>query len=144
MLNPGQAATRISEGKLRNLLVVQLTDGFNVELEANAKQSPEDLFEVLVGACVDGTSVSSLCERSQDAPPPNTITYHLREQFDVAIVKHVANTLLQTVELETLPEQMEVVVDLHMRPYYGDEAETMGLYHSQAKAEDSGPTRGRP
>jgi len=28
---------------------------------------------------------------------------------------------------------VEVVSDLHLRPYYGDEDDTDGLYHSQAK-----------
>jgi hypothetical protein len=28
---------------------------------------------------------------------------------------------------------VEVVADLHLRPYYGDEDETDGLYHSEAK-----------
>jgi hypothetical protein len=32
-----------------------------------------------------------------------------------------------------LPEQVEVCADLHLRPYYGDEADTDGLYHSEAK-----------
>jgi len=37
--------------------------------------------------------------------------------------------------LETLPDQpVEVVADLHLNPYYGDEDETEGLYYSQAKA----------
>ena len=31
------------------------------------------------------------------------------------------------------PEQMEVSADLHLRPYYGDEADTDSLYHSEAK-----------
>ena len=35
--------------------------------------------------------------------------------------------------LELLLEQVEVVADLHLRPYYGDEDETDGLYHSEAK-----------
>jgi len=34
---------------------------------------------------------------------------------------------------ELLPEQVEVVSDLHLRPFYGDEDDTDGLYHSQAK-----------
>jgi len=34
---------------------------------------------------------------------------------------------------ELLPEQVEVCADLHLRPYYGDEDDTDGLYHSVAK-----------
>jgi len=30
---------------------------------------------------------------------------------------------------ELLPEQVEVCADLHLRPYYGDEDDTDGLYH---------------
>jgi len=32
-----------------------------------------------------------------------------------------------------VPEQVEVCADLHLRPYYGDEDDTDGLYHSVAK-----------
>jgi len=32
-----------------------------------------------------------------------------------------------------LPERVEVCADLHLRPYYGDEDDTDGLYHSVAK-----------
>ena len=35
--------------------------------------------------------------------------------------------------LELLLEQVEVSDDLHLRPYYGDEDDTNGLYHSEAK-----------
>jgi hypothetical protein len=33
---------------------------------------------------------------------------------------------------------VEVVADLHLRPYYGDEDDTDGLYHSEAKAGTTG------
>ena len=59
--------------------------------------------------------------------------YHLRTKFDFHTVASVGNLLLQRDILELLPEQVEVVCDLHLRPYYGDEDETDGLYHSEAK-----------
>ena len=59
--------------------------------------------------------------------------YHLRTKFDFHTVASVGNFLLQRDILELLPEQVEVVCDLHLRPYYGDEDETDGLYHSEAK-----------
>jgi len=43
------------------------------------------------------------------------------------------NTLLRNDLDELLPEQVEVCADLHLRPYYGDEDDTDGLYHSVAK-----------
>jgi hypothetical protein len=42
--------------------------------------------------------------------------------------------LLQRNTIDRLPDEAEFVVDLHLRPYYGDEAETDGLYHAEAKA----------
>ena len=59
--------------------------------------------------------------------------HHLRTKFDFDTVASVGNLLLQRDVLELLPEQVEVAADLHLRPYYGDEDETDGLYHSEAK-----------
>jgi len=48
-------------------------------------------------------------------------------------LERVANTPLRKDLDELLPEQVEVCADLHLRPYYGDEDDTDGLYHSVAK-----------
>lgn len=42
-----------------------------------------------------------------------------------------------------LPEQVEIVVDLHLRPYYGNEDETNRLYYNEAKDGTTGSTRTR-
>jgi len=128
-----QAADRINEDQLLNFLVNALTDDCSLELAKNASTGADTVFEVLVGACADGTSVSSMCQRSTESPHENTILYHLREQFDLETVERLGDSLLQSAVLETLPDEIEVVVDLHLRPYYGDEDDSTGLYHSQAK-----------
>jgi hypothetical protein len=66
-------------------------------------------------------------------PQTNTILYHLREKFDLASVEQVGNPLLQKDVLEVLPDQVEVVADRHLQPYYGDEDDTDGPYHSETK-----------
>ena len=134
MTTKQQADDEIHEDQLLNFLVNTLTGTFSLSLGENAEISPEDIFEVLVGACADGTSVSTLCENSEDAPSGNDVLYHLRTKFDFDTVASVGNILLQQDVLELLPEQVEVVADLHLRPYYGDEDDTDGLYHSEAKA----------
>jgi hypothetical protein len=49
-------------------------------------------------------------------------------------VEAVGDTLLQRDALETLPDRpVEVVADLRLDLYYGDEDETEALYSSQAK-----------
>jgi hypothetical protein len=129
-----QAADRIYEDQVLNFLVSRLSDAFSPDIAGNATVADTDLYEVLVGACADGTSVSALCTNSTDAPHPNTVLHHLRTKFDLDTLEEVGNSLLRTDLQETLPEQVEVVVDLHLRPYYGDEDGTDGLYYSEAKA----------
>jgi hypothetical protein len=131
--DPQQADDEIHEEQLLNFLVNTLTGAFSLNIGENADLNAEDIFEVLVGACADGTSVSELCDVSEDAPPATDILYHLRTKFDFDTVELIGNSLLQQDVLELLPEQVEVVIDLHLRPYYGDEDETDGLYHSEAK-----------
>jgi len=110
-----------------------LTRKFRLSLANNAEITAEDIYEVLVGACADGTSVSTLCASSQNSPAGNTVLYHLRTKFEPERLERVANTLLRKDLDELLPEQVEVCADLHLRPYYGDEDDTDGLYHSVAK-----------
>ena len=128
-----QADGEIHEDQLLNFLVNTLTGAFGMSLAENAEIDLEDIHEVLAGATADGTSISALCDRSKDTPSSTDILYHLRTKLDPNTVKTVGNTLLREHTLDILPEQVEIVVDLHLRPYYGDEDETDGLYHSEAK-----------
>jgi hypothetical protein len=116
------------EDQFLNFLVNALTGAFGVSIAGNGDITPEDIYEVLVGATADGTSISTLCKRGEDSYSGNDILYHLRTKFDLDIVSAVGNTLLQEYTLELLPEQVEVVVDFHLRPYYGDEEEPVCLY----------------
>ena len=133
MFKTQQADDEIHEDQLLNFLVNTLDEEIALDLGANAEIDAEDIYEVLVGACADGTSVSTLCSSSEDSPPANTILYHLRTKFEPKRLERVANTLFRRDVVEVLPEQVEVCADLHLRPYYGDEDHTDGLYHSEAK-----------
>jgi len=128
-----QADDEIHEDQILNFLVNALTGAFGLSLGENAEFDREDIYEVLVGATADGTSISTLCERSEDSPSGSNVLHHLRTKFDLETVKSVGNTLLQEHTLDVLPDQVELVVDLHLRPYYGDEDETEDLYYSEAK-----------
>jgi hypothetical protein len=80
-----------------------------VSLGENADLDPEDIYEVLVGACADGTSISIPCDRSEDSSSSTNILRHLRTKFDLDTVKEVGTTLLQEYMLDVLPEQVEIV-----------------------------------
>ncbi|UHH24011.1 ISH3 family transposase [Halobacterium noricense] len=133
MYSNKQADGEIHEDQLLNFLVNRLDEEVPISLANNAEIAAEDIYEVLVGACADGTSVSTLCASSQNTPTANTILYHLRTKFEPERLERVANTLLRKDIDELLPKQVEVCADLHLRPYYGDKADTDGLYHSVAK-----------
>ena len=128
-----QADGEIHEDQLLNFLVNTLTGAFGLSLGENADIDLKDIYEVLVGATTDGTSISTLCERGNDAPPSTDVLYHLRTKLDLETVKTVGNTLLRQYTLDLLPEQVEIVVDFHLRPYYGNTDDTDGLYYSEAK-----------
>jgi hypothetical protein len=51
------AADELHEDQLLNFIINLLTGAVRLDLGDNAEIEPEDLWEVLVGACVDGTSI---------------------------------------------------------------------------------------
>jgi hypothetical protein len=97
---PTQADSEIHEDQLLNFLVNALTGAFGISIAENGEIDPEDIYEVLVGATADGTSISTLCERSEDSYSGNDILYHLRTKFDLDTVRSVGNTLLREYTLE--------------------------------------------
>jgi len=89
-----QADGEIHEDQL-NFLVNRLDEEVSLSLANNAEITAEDIYEVLVGACAEGTSVSTLCASSQNSPAGNTVLYHLRTKFEPERLERVANTLLR-------------------------------------------------
>jgi hypothetical protein len=106
--NNQQADGEIHEDQLLNFLVKRVDEEVALSLAETAKLDAQDIYEVLVGACADGTSVSTLCERSEDAPHENSVLYHLRTKFNFETLEQVGNTLLQKNVLDVLPKQVEV------------------------------------
>ena len=125
-LRPRQADGEIHEDQPLNFVVNTLDEEVDLGLADNAEIEAEDIYEVLVGACADGTLVSELCGTSKDSPHQNTILYHLREKFDLMSVEQVGNALLQKDVLEVLPEQVEVVSDSTCGPTMATRMRQMG------------------
>ena len=131
-----QAANELTEGQVLNFLVNTLDEEIDIELGENAEIDSEDIFEVLVGATADEDSVTHLCDVAEDSPHGNTILHHLRTKFELSELERVGETLVQQDIIELLPDRpVEVVCDLHLRPYYGEEWNSAEeLYESLAKA----------
>ncbi|SNR57847.1 ISH3 family transposase [Halorubrum vacuolatum] len=129
-----QTDNQIEEEHLLNFVVNTLDEELPIELADGVKVSSEKLYEVLAGASASGTSVNHICETTEDSPHANTVRGYLTDQFDLDTIEQVGDTLLQQDTVETLPDRpVEVVADLHLDPYYGDEDETDALYSSLAK-----------
>jgi len=127
-----QADGEIHEDQLLNFLVNRLDEEVSLSLANNAEITAEDIYEVLVGACADGTSVSTPVRRARTHP----LGTRSSTIFGRSSSRNGSNESLTRPAKgsdELLPEQVEVCADLHLRPYYGDEDDTDGLYHSVAK-----------
>ena len=133
-MEPTEADNEIEEEHLLNFVVNSLDEELEIDIDENVKVTTETLYEVLAGASAGRTSINHVCETTEGSPHANTVRGHLTEQFELDSVEVVGDTLLQRDALETLPDRpVEVCVDLHLDPYYGDEDETEALYSSQAK-----------
>jgi len=108
-----QADGGIHEDQLLNFLVNRLDEEVSLSLANNAEITAEDIYGVSSALAPTGPSVSTLCASSQNSPAGNTVLYHLRTKFEPEQLERVANTLLRKDLDELLPEQVEVVSDLH-------------------------------
>jgi len=133
-VQPNQADSELREEHLVNFVVNSLGDELAIALSENVKVTSNEWYAVLAGVSAGGTSINHICETTDDSPHAITVRGHLTEQFDLYFLETVGNTLLPRDLLEELPDRpVEVVADLHLDPYYGDEDETEALYFSQAK-----------
>jgi len=87
---------------------------------------------VLVGACADRTSISTLCASSQNSPAGNTVLYHLRTKFEPEQLERVTNCSCERISMNCSPNGWRSA-QTSTCGFYGDEDDTDGLYHSVAK-----------
>jgi len=124
-----QADSDSEEEHLINFVVNRLEQTLPLDLGEDVEVTPAELYKVLVGACADGTSITHICETTDDSPHDNTVREYLTDQFYLGTLELAGNTLLQQQLIKILLDQpVEVGDDLHLDPYYGDEDETTHLY----------------
>jgi len=73
--------------------------------------------------CLYALCVEPELTRWEHGPLPPSST-----KFEPERLERVANTPCERIPMNCF-EQVEVCADLHLRPYYGDEDDTDGLYH---------------
>jgi len=112
-----QADGEIHEDQLLNFLVNRLDE--ETSMRSRRRLRRRDL-------CLYALCVEPELTRWEHGPLPSWT------KFEPERLERVANTLLRSDPMNCF-EQVEVCADLHLRPYYGDEDDTDGLYHSVAK-----------
>ena len=133
-MEPTQADSQIDEKYLHHFVVNSLDEELAIDLGEDVEVTTETLYEILAGASATGTSINYVCETTDDSPHANTVRGYLTGQFERDSVAAIGDMLLQRDALATLPGRpVEVVADLHLDPYHGDEDETEALYFSEAK-----------
>jgi len=126
-----QADGGIHEDQLLNFLVNRLDEEVSLSLANNAEITAEDIYEGPRRRLRRRDPLSLRSVRRARTPAGNTVLYHLRTKFEPEQLERVANTLLRKDLDELLPNRWRSFQTSTC--YYGDEDDTDGLYHSQAK-----------
>jgi putative transposase len=92
----------------------------------------EDLYQVLLGASVQRTTIESVCRELVETPVGNTVRGYLHEQLSVEELPALEEQLNQALAAH-LPRRIRrkprmLAMDLHNRPYYGKTAQEEGLW----------------
>jgi len=127
-----QADGEIHEDQLLNFLVNRLDEEVSLSLANNAEITAEDIYEVLVGACADGTSVSRSVRRARTHP----LGTRSSTIFGRSSSRNGSNESLtrscERISMNCSPNRWRSA-QTSTCGYYGDEDDTDGLYHSVAK-----------
>ena len=76
-----QADNEINEEHLINFVVNRLGETLPLDLCEDVEVTSTELYKILVGACADGTSISHICETTDDSPHHNTVREYLTDQI---------------------------------------------------------------
>lgn len=108
-----------------------------VPLEMEGDLQPDTLFEVLLHAASNASSIEQSCKSLQDAPTGNTVRYHLDKLNNVEELECHLNAALATRTPGRLQgTSQRIAIDLNLLPYYGEPTEEEAPYiiRSQAKS----------
>jgi hypothetical protein len=105
----------------------------HVTLTANGYGcTTEDLYQVLLGASVQRTTIESVCRELVETPVGNTVRGYLHEQLSIEDLPTLENQLNKALAAH-LPQRIRrnprvLAMDFHNRPYYGKSAQEEGLW----------------
>jgi len=128
-----QADGEIHEDQLLNFLVNRLDEEVSLSLANNAEITAEDIYEVLVGACADGTLSLRSVRRARTHP----LGTRSSTIFGRSSSRNGSNESLtrscERISMNCSPNRWRSAQTSTCGPTTGDEDDTDGLYHSVAK-----------
>src|SRR4051794_3794437 len=101
--------------------------------------STQDLLHVLLGVCVNQTTIEAICADLLTTPDPQTIRNYLNAQVQVHDLPNLLDcinaALTHNLPAWLLAAPRDVAIDFHDRPYYGKLSQEEGLWvRGRAKA----------
>lgn len=106
-------------------LVIEMLEEFLPLPEEGKDYTAREIYDVLLAAASQDTSVDNICHSSETGPSANTVRNRVREAYDLKEVEQRINQALT----EKIPRKLfsrghRVAIDLVLTPYYGKETET--------------------
>jgi putative transposase len=105
-------------------LVKEMLEEFLPIPDQGKEYTASDLYDVLLAAASQDTSVDNICHSSETGPSANTVRGRVREAYEVKEVeKRINQALAEKIPRKLLKRGQRVAIDLVLTPYYGKETE---------------------
>jgi hypothetical protein len=109
--------------------------------EQGKEYSSSELYDVLLAAASQDTSIDNICHSSEQAPDANTVRNRVKAAYEVASVEQHLNEAMEAkLPKALLKRSQRVAIDLVLNPYYGKETEQTAAELTHGERRD-GTTR---
>lgn len=83
-----------------------------------------EVYDVLLAAASQDTSIDNICHSSETGPSANTVRNRVREAYDLLAVEERMNqALAEQIPKKLLKRGQRIAIDLVLNPYYGKETQ---------------------
>jgi putative transposase len=126
--NGSQGNTKQLQAKEVHALTMEtLQTYFQLDME-HKKYSPEAIWDVIIAAAVERTTIEMACDLLEDAPSPNTVRQPLKAMLPAddrldALEEQLNEALVARLPKHLLQRRLPTVVDLTEIPYHGEHPE---------------------
>jgi putative transposase len=105
-------------------LVKELLEEFLPIPDQGKDYTASELYDVLLAAASQDTSVDNICHSSEIGPSANTVRVRVQQAYDLREVeKRINQALAEKIPRKLFRRGQRVAIDLVLTPYYGKETE---------------------